>query len=332
MEGMARLTAMTPRARVLTIVAVAAAAAVAGTVGITLLQSRGQGTTAAGAVTKPQPGHPFVFFDFGVRGDPEAKELARAANLLNGGKAAQASAIFERYHSLQAQIGLAFARWPAGGLDDLKRLVNLHPGSPTAQFHLGMAYYWSGRVADAARTWQDVTSRYPDAPESVEAENFLYPKFKSGLPLILTTVGEPSAGSVAAQLRIVARAARQPDARAKLRYGLALWQLWRPVSAERQFEAAAKLAPDDPVIRTAAAVAAFTKRAPVRAFGRLGPLTAAFPHAAIVPFHLAILLSWTAQPGKALKEFRIAIADEPKSLYAKEARTIVAALGHHGTK
>ena len=58
--------------------------------------------------------------------------------------------IFGRYRSLQAEIGAAFARWPAGGLDELKRLVSLHPGSPAAQFNLGMAYYWSGRVADAA--------------------------------------------------------------------------------------------------------------------------------------------------------------------------------------
>ncbi len=329
---MATLSRVSPRTRVLTIVAVAACAAVAATVGSTLLQSRGQGTTAPGEVTKPQPGHPLVFLDFGVRGDPEAKQLTRAANLLNDGKVADAAAIFGRYHSVQAQIGLAFARWPAGGLDDLKRLVNLHPASPTVQFHLGMAYYWSGRVADAARTWEGVAARYPDSPESVEAQNFLYPKFKSGLPLILTTVGEPSAPSLAEQLRIVAHAARRPDASAKLRYGLALWQLWRPVSAERQFAAAARLAPNDPVIRTAAAVATFTKRAPVRAFGRLGPLTAAFPHAAVVRFHLGLLLSWTAQPAKALKEFRIAIADEPKSVYAKEARAIVAALGHHGTK
>jgi hypothetical protein len=104
------------------------------------------------------------------------------------------------------------------------------------------------------------------------------------------------------------------------------------VSAERQFDAAAKLAPNDPVVQTAAAVGAFTKRAPVRAFGRLGPLTGEFPHAAVVRFHLALLLVWTRQPAKALKEFRIAMADEPRSIYAKEARQFVAALGQHGTK
>jgi predicted Zn-dependent protease len=323
---------MSARGRVFAIVGAVALVGVAGIVGITLLQGHGQSTAAPGAVTKPHSGHPLLFLDFGVRGDREARDLTRAATLLNGGNVRQAGAIFARYHSLQARIGLAFAQWPRDGLDELKRLVSANPESPTAQFHLGMAYFWSGRVADAARTWQRVASRYPDSPESVEAENVLYPKLKSGLPLILTAVAEPSAPSLALQLRLVERAARRADATAKLRYGLVLWQLWRRVSAERQFEAAAKLAPNDPVVQVAAAVGAFTKRTPVRAFGRLGPLTAAFPHAAVVPFHLALLLLWTAQPAKALDQFKRAIAEEPRSIYAKEARKVLAALRQHGTK
>jgi tetratricopeptide (TPR) repeat protein len=323
---------MTARARVFTIVAVAACLAVGGTVGITLLQTRGESTTAAGAVTKPRPGRPPVFLEFGVRDDRQAQDLARAASLFNKGKVRQAAAIFARYHSLQAAIGAAFARWPDGGLDELKRLVAAHPESPGAQFNLGMAYYWSGRVGDAASTWQRVASRYPDSPESVEVENVLYPKLLGGPPPIVTTVTQPSAPSRAAQLRLLAQAARKADATAKLRYGLALWQLWRRVSAERQFNAAAKLAPNDPVARTAAAMGAFTKQAPVRAFGRLGPLTAEFPHAAVVRFHLGILLVWTRQPAKALKQFQMAIADEPRSIYGKEGREFVAALRQHGTK
>jgi predicted Zn-dependent protease len=323
---------VTPRARVLTIVAVGACVAAAGTVGITLLQTHGESATVPGAVTKPRQGRPPLFLDFGARGDAQAQALSRAATLLNHGNAHQAAVIFGRYHSLQAEIGVAFARWPDGGLDELKRLVSTYPASPAAQFNLGMAYYWSGRVADAARTWRRVDASYPDSPESVEAENLLYPTFKSGLPFIVTTVGEPSAPSFAAQLRLLAHAAREADATAKLRYGLALWQLERRVSAERQFDAAAKLAPNDPVMRTAAAVGAFTKRAPVHAFGLLGPLTGEFPRAAVVRFHLALLLVWTRQPAKALRELRITIADEPQSVYAKEARQLLAALGQHGTK
>jgi hypothetical protein len=82
------------------------------------------------------------------------------------------------------------------------------------------------------------------------------------------------------------------------------------VSAERQFAAAAKLAPNNPVARTAAAVGAFTKRAPVRAFGLLGPLTAEFPHAAVVRFHLAILLVWTRQTVNNVKADQVLIVTE----------------------
>ena len=323
---------MASRARVLTIVAGAAVVAAAGTVGVTLLQTRGETTERPGAVTKPRPGAPPLWFEFGVRGDREAVDLSRAAALLKKGERKPAAAIFARYHSLQAQIGSAFAAWPGNGLDELKRLVATHPGSPVALLHLGYAYYWSGRVADAVSTEERVAADFPDAPESVQAENILYPRMVPDLPPIVVTAALPSAASRAAQLRIVARAAARPDAQAKLRYGLALWRLWRRVSAERQLEAAAKLAPGDATIRTAAAVGAFTKGNPVRAFGRLGPLTGEFPKAAVVRFHLGLLLLWTRQLAKGADQFRLAIADEPHSIYATEARQFLAALAKTGTK
>ena len=136
----------------------------------------------------------------------------------------------------------------------------------------------------------------------------------------------------AAQLRVLVRAARRPDAQAKLRYGVALWRLWRRVSAERQFEAAARLAPNDPAARTAAAVGAFTKRGPVRAFGRLGPLTGEFPKAAVVRFELGLLLIWTRQSRKGEAQLRLAIAEEPESVYAEEARRFLDAIAKTGTK
>lgn len=323
---------MTPRTRVLAIVAAAAAVAVAGTVGITLLQTRGETTQRPGAVTRPPKGIPPVWFDFGVRDDREARDLAQGADLLNKGKRKPAAAIFARYSSLQAKIGAAFAAWPDHGLDELKALVTSHPGSPVAQLHLGYAYYWSGRVADAVSTLQRVAADYPDAPESVQAEEILYPRMARGLPPIVTTLGQPSAPSRAAQLRVLVRAARRPDAQAKLRYGVALWRMWRRVSAERQFEAAAKLAPNDPAVQTAAAVGAFTKRAPVRAFGRLGPLTGEFPKAAVVRFELGLLLIWTRQPRKGEAQLRLAIAEEPKSVYAEAAQRLFDAIAKTGTK
>ncbi|HEY2371062.1 MAG TPA: tetratricopeptide repeat protein [Gaiellaceae bacterium] len=323
---------MTPRVRVLTTVAVAACLAAGGVVGVTLLQTHGESTTAPGAVAKPRAGIPPLFLDFGVRADREARELTTAATLLNGKHVAAARTIFSRYHSLQAQIGLTFSNWPGNGLDTLKTLVAHYPRSPVAGYHLGWAFLWSGRVADAVREWQRVAKAFPDSAEAVEAENELYPNDTPDLPYLVLPVTLPSAPSRAAQERVLAATARKPDAAAKLRYGFFLWQLMRPVSAQRQFAAAAKLAPDDPAARTAAAVGLFTKRNPTRAFGALGPLTAVFPRAPVVRFELGLLLIWTAQPKKGLAQLRLAAAADPHSEYAREVRTLLAHLVNHGTK
>jgi tetratricopeptide (TPR) repeat protein len=320
------------QARVYAIVAAAAAVVAGATVGVVLLQTRGETTRAAGAVTKPRPGAPPLLFDFGLRQDDESAALTRGATLLASGRRRQAAAIFDRYHSLEAQIGAAFARWPDDGLDTLKGLVASHPQSAVAELHLGLALFWSGRVADAVTTLERVDTSFPDAPEAVEAENILYAKDAQNLPFLVLPIGLPSAPTLAAQVRLLARRARRPDAAAKLRYGLVLWNLRRRVSAERQFEAAAALAPHDPVARTAAAVGVFTKRAPVRAFARLGPLTGAFPHASVVRFHLGVLLLWTGRVKQGIGQLRLAMAEQPRSLYAKEARRLLSKLPNSGTK
>ncbi len=327
---------MTARTRVVASVAVVAAAVVAAVVGVTLLQTRGESTVPAGAVTKPRAGYPLLELDFGVRADAEARALSRAQTLYNQGKVASAAPVFARYRSLQAQIASAFAAWKqGGGLDALKRLVASHPTSPLAELHLGLAYYWAGRNADAVAAWQRTAKLAPDSPYAVDAEDALHPSMIPGLPPIVTGLSPPKSQSglpAARQLRLLRHAAAGPDARAKLLYGVALWNLRRPVSAERQFSAAALLAPDDPVVRTAAAVGAFSKAQPVRAFGKLGPLTGVFPHSAVVRFHLGLLLLWTGERKKAEAQLRLAVADGPQTVYAKEARALLASLDKNGTK
>jgi tetratricopeptide (TPR) repeat protein len=332
----ATLVGVTARARVAAIVALAAAAASAAIVGVTLIQTRGESTTAAGAVTKPRAGSPPLELDFGVRSDPEARALARAQTLYNNGKIAQAAPFFGRYRSLEAQIGSAFAAWTqGGGLDALKRLVASHPRSALAALHLGWAYYWAGRNADALAAWERTAKLGADSPYGVDAQDALHPTTIPGLPPIVTTLALPETEAnlpAGQQLSLLKAHAARPDANAKLLYGLALWHLERPLSAERQFAAAAKLAPRDPVARTATAVGAFTKASPVRAFGRLGPLTAVFPKAAVVRFELGLLLLWTGERKKAAAQLRLAVADAPQSVYAKNARALLASLVKNGTK
>lgn len=330
---------MGPRARVFTVVGLAAAAAVAAVVGVTLLQTCGEATAPAGAVTAPRPGYPRLALDFGVRADAEAQALARAQSLYDQGKVKQAAPIFARYESLPAQIGSAFAAWKqGGGLDAMKRLVAAHSQSALAELHLGYAYYWAGRNADAVAAWEKTVQLDADSPFAVDAEDALHPSMPiPGLPPIVTGLELPAATAklpAAGQLRALRQAAAAPDARAKLLYGLALWNLRRPLSAETQFAAAAALAPGDPVARTAAAVGAFTKANPVAAFAKLGPLTGVFPHAAVVRFHLGLLLIWQRATGwrkKAEAQLRLAVADAPQSVYAKEARVLLASLVKNGT-
>jgi tetratricopeptide (TPR) repeat protein len=318
------------RTRVAAIVAGIALVVVAAVVGVTLLQSRGEGTGPTA-----RAGAPPLWLDFGVRQDPEARALVQAQSLYNAGHRQQAAAIFARYHSLDAELGAAFAAWPKHSLDDVKHLVASHPVSALAELHLGWALYWSGRDADALAAWRRAAALGPDSAAGVDAETALHPAMFPGLPYIIVPYSPPAdvaALPAARELQALARAAARPDEQAKLLYGVALWNLKRPRSAERQFAAAAALAPDDPIALTAAGVGAFTKDDPVHAFARVGPLTGRFPHASVVRFHLGLLLLWTRQVQKARVQLRLATVDEPGSTYAKQARRLLSSLPKNGTK
>jgi tetratricopeptide (TPR) repeat protein len=327
------------RSRVLTVVALAAGAAVAATVGVTLLQTRGEttkATPASAAVTSPRPGAPPLELDFGLRTDPEARALTQAAVLYTQGHRAQAGRVFARYHSLAAQIGAAFSAWPKGGLEALKHLVASHSHSSLAELHLGLAYYWSGRTGDAVAAFKRAASLEPDTSFALNAETILHPEMPPyPLPVFVPSSPPPAGVEQASgrrQLAILSRLAARPGPVAKIYYGIALQGLGRAVSAERQFAAAAAAAPDDPEALAAAAVGRFTKDHPERAFSRLGPLAERFPHAAVVRFHLGYLLVWIGAHNQAVKELRLAVADAPKSVYAVQATKLLAALRHTGTK
>jgi hypothetical protein len=331
----ARPLAAARNRRVLLVVALAALVAAAAVVGVTVLQTRGQTTTVRGAVTNPRAGRPPLELEFGVDASTEARALARAQTLYNGKHVAQAAAIFGRYHSLEAQIGSAFAAWNEGGLAAVRRLAAAHRGSGVMLLHLGLADYWAGRNADAVAAWRQVASRFRDSPYGVAAEDALHGG-PPGLPAIVIDLDLPKAIRnlpAAAQLAALKRAAAKPDAQAKLLYGVTLWNYLRmPISAERELAAAAKLAPRDAAVRAAAAVALFSKANPRRAFAHLGPLTAAFPHSAAVEFHLGELLVYIGEYGKAATHLRGAVAEAPRSPYAKPARTLLASLARTRSK
>ena len=326
-----------PNRRVVLIVVLAALVAAAAVVGATLLQTRGETTSVPGAVTRARSGPPLLQLEFGVRNTPETRALARAQTLFdNERRVEQAAAIFRRYHSVEAQLGLAFAGWQGpSSLGTVKKIAAEHADDPAALLNLGWADYQAGRNADAAAAWRRTANRFPDSPYGVDAEDALHGG-PPGLPPIVTGIELPRALAnlpAAAQVAALKRSAAGPNERAKLLYGAILWNgLRMPISAQRQFAAAARLAPHDAVARAAAAVGLFSKGNPTRAFAHLGPLTAVFPHSAAIEFHLGALLVYIGEYGKAAKQLRAALADGPQSPYVKDARTLLASLARSRSK
>jgi len=232
--------------RVVVIVALAALIAAAAVVGVTLLQTRGERTTVPGAVTTPRAGQPPLDLDFGVDTSAEARALTRAQALYNANRSAQAAAIFARYHSLEAQLGAAFAAWNQNGLATVQSIAAAHPASSVALLHLGIADYWAGQNADAVAAWEKTAKIGADSPYGVKAEDLLHPGLRRartlpGLPYLVLDFGTPPAIRklpAAEQLAALARAAAKPNARAKLLYGSALWSLERDRRSEHGWRVA----------------------------------------------------------------------------------------------
>jgi Flp pilus assembly protein TadD len=164
----------------------------------------------------------------------------------------------------------------------------------------------------------------------VRAADLLHPRFAPGLPNFVPSFSPPATLgrlSPQAQLAALRKAASRRDAHAKLLYGVALQRLERPVSAERQFAAAARIAPHDPEARVAAAVGLFDKDQPALAFSHLGPLVRTFPRAPTVRFHLGLMLLWIHRLDAARQELRLARAEGPRTPLGREANALLVRLG-----
>jgi len=326
---------VSPRLRVSLVVAAAAAAAAGATVGATVLTSSGSQQKEGAPPARPRPGAPPLVIDLGVRIDPEAVALRRAAALYDRGQRRSASPIFRRFHSTEARIGAALADWPAG-FARLESIARNDPRSALVQLHLGLALYWQGRDAEARAAWRRAKRLQPDTRYAVRASDLLHPEDPiPDLPFFVPAFKEPrelARLSPPAQLAFLAARARAGNAHDRILYGVALQRLGRPVSAERQFAAAAALAPHDPEARVAAAVGLFDKDRPALAFGKLGPLLREFPRAATVRFHLGILLLWIGRVAEAKKQLRLARAADPASPLAREADRFLTRLDGVGTK
>ena len=209
----------------------------------------------------------------------------------------------------------ANVRSAIGSVSRLERLAGANPKSSFVRLNLGLAYFWRRQDDQAVAEWRRAKRLQPDTPSAVKAGDLLHPDSPGGLPKF-----EPSSTRASTRVqRLLIRGAR-------LQYS------GRPISAERLFARAAKLAPNDPQAQVAAAVGLYDKDKPALAFGRLGPLARRFPHAQTVRYHLGILSIWLGTFGQAKKELALALAENPKSTYGKEARLLLHRLENVRTK
>jgi tetratricopeptide (TPR) repeat protein len=309
---------MSRRTRVILVAAVALVAAL-GVAGGAALVGRDDGDD------RRQSGVPPFVIDVGVRGDPEADALRRAAAAYKRGSRRRAGEILAGHDSLQAHVGAALATWPAGSRGRLEQLAVEHPRSGAVLFHLGLARFWDGDTNRALEAWRAARTRDPDTVYAIRASDLLYRNFPPGLPTFVPSFRPDPALSrlpAARQLAVLERRSRGRDVRAKLLYGLALQRVDRPVSAGKQYAAAARLAPSNPQALVADAVGRFDKEHPERAFSRLGPLTRRYPRAATVRFHLGVLLLWLGRVDDARRQLRLAEKD-PKSSLGREATRLL---------
>jgi predicted Zn-dependent protease len=322
---------VTARARTYLLVALAAVGAVGLVVGtVAFTRTSTPGVSAQTQTTAAPSGRaPALVLDLGVRTDSEAVALRRANQLYSTGKRAAAARIFVRYRSLPAQVGAALAAWPSGTVTRLERLAARHPASALVLLHLGLAQVASGQTQAARAAWRQALERDPNVQAAVQAESLLHPGFAPGRPSFVPSFAVPASIvrlSPPSQLAALERGSREGGVQGKLLYGSALQRLGRPVSAEREFAAAVRLAPNDAEAQAAAAVGLFSKAKPALAFSRLGPLAPRFPRSQSVRFHLGELLLWIGQLQKAGQELRLAYGEGKTTLLGRTSRQFLAQL------
>lgn len=300
---------MSRRARVYLVTALAAIATAAVTVGGTSLYDD------PATATRARDGAPPFLLEATVERDAERRDLERAASLLDERKPEAAAEIFARYDSAEARVGAALARWPRASTRRLEALVRERPRDAFVRLHLGLARYWEGEDRKAAAAWEQAAKVDPDSQSAVRASDLLHPDFARGLPTFT-----PS-------FPITRGDAERVDQRGLIAKGVLFQRLGRPISARRAFERAARLVgPARLDAEVGAAVARFDKANPSAAFSRLGPLSAAHPKSALVRFHLGLLLLWSGRLEPARAQLRKAVAAEPASRPAGEARRFLARL------
>jgi tetratricopeptide (TPR) repeat protein len=242
----------------------------------------------------------------------------------------------ENPSSLEAATGAAVAAWPDRTLERLETLAERSPSSAVVRLNFGLALFAAGDLQEARDQWREAELREPDSPAALRAEDLRNPESPPGRPRFL--FARPAPRSVA-RLPLAHRIAKL-KARASGQGGLGntlvpgridAWillgtvyeQIGHRLSAQRAYDQALALDPESLEARVATAVARFDKDRPEEAFSRLGPLTRERPRAAVVRYHLGLLLLWLPNVEEAKHQLRLARGAGVKSLYGRQAARLL---------
>jgi tetratricopeptide (TPR) repeat protein len=329
---------MSQRARIALLVVVLAALAAAVAVGGALLlgdDSDAAGDAAATTGTLPgqgeQPPLELAVID---RDDPQARSLRRAEGLYERDDPEQANRMFRRIlsrdpESVEAAIGAAVSAWPDGTLDGLRAIAEEHPDRAVAHLNLGLALLAAGDLEGAQGEWRAAEKAEPDAPAALSAEDLLNPGSPPGRPQFYVESYPTDVAGMDIDRRIAAltrRAERSNTPHAWLLLGSTLEQAGHRISARVAYDRAVRLAPESVDAQVAAAVGRFDKDTPSDAFSRLGPLARDHPDAAVVRYHLGLMLLWLADLDEARKQLTQAKESDPEGFYGRQAERLLTRL------
>lgn len=194
----------------------------------------------------------------------------------------------------------------------LEPLASNAPKDPLVQYNYGVALFCAGYLAEATTALESAKSSGANTYYRMRADELLHPQYFTPTDG-LYPVFEPT-GTDPLLLR-----------------GVLLQREGHEVSAERVYEQAAKLHPNDAEAQVAAAVGRFDEDNLNASFSRLGPLVERFPRSQSVRYHLGLLLAWTGQRAQAIVEFRRARALGPATKLGREANTFLNGLVAGGT-
>ena len=338
-----------PRARVVAIVAAAAAIALV-VVGLAVLATGGTDPAKPQAApkpttSKPLPGRPAIAVPpvadapqgaaarvawakarlAAAPGTPAALVLAAAQAAAGDDAAARAALAGDDSPDAQAATALLDydAADPAPAIARLKALAAAAPSDAFVGFSYGAALLWSGQRAAGEQALRTVRDAAPDTFYGVAADDLIHPAMPTGYPPYVAATPLPAKTLAQFKADAVAHADQlQPQ----LDYGAALLAAGQRTAAVDAFSAALAVDPGSVEAKVGKIIAGYRKDNPAASFGQMGPLVRDNPGNPSPRLHLALMLLWLRDTDTARAELRQVATLAPNSRLGRAAQQFLASL------